>query len=497
MPSLSIDGRAVSVPDGATVLDAARRLSIAIPTLCHVEGFAPSASCLLCVVKVNGAARLVPSCATRAEEGMAVESETPEVHAARRTALELLLADHLGECLAPCARACPLDVDVARLSRQVRAGELTEAAAELRRAVPFPGVTGRLCSAPCEKACRRRAADGAVSVREIERHLADREAARPAGLPQTGRRVAVVGGGPAGLAAAWFLALSGHAVTVFERGEKAGGRLRHAYAEEVLPAAVLDREIDALRALGAEIRCRTEVGSRPAVADLLLAHDAVVIAAAGVAGASGRPGVFFAGDAVRPTDDPVRAMASGRDAARAVKAYVSGRDAGCADRPFTTTVGRLEPEEMALYLRGAEDRPALGGPGEPARDRTPAEIEGEGGRCLLCACRAVDTCRLKHYGEMLGADPKRFRVKRRVFARDATHPSVVYEPGKCIACGICVAICREMGEALGLAFIGRGFDVRVGVPFDAPLKDALRQAAERCVAHCPTGALLAREEDRV
>ena len=71
----------------------------------------------------------------------------------------------------------------------------------------------------------------------------------------------------------------------------------------------------------------------------------------------------------------------------------------------------------------------------------------------------------------------------------------MYESGKCIACGICVTLTREMGEDLGLAFIGRGFDVRVGVPFDAPLKDALRQAARRCVTHCPTGALAEKDPD--
>jgi ferredoxin len=430
---------------------------------------------------------------------MVVESETPAVLTARRTALELLLADHLGDCLAPCQRVCPLDLDVARLARQVRAGEFDEAAADLRRAVPFPGVTGRVCSAPCESACRRRAADDPVSVREIERHLADREGARaalPACRPDTGRRVAVVGGGPAGLAAAWFLRLMGHAVTVFEREEKAGGRLRHGFGEELLPAAVLDRELGDLGLLGAEIRCGAAVGTRPTVADLLAEYDAVVVAAAGVEGSGERPGLFAAGDAIRRIDDPTRAMASGRDAARAVDAFLSGRRPDGEERPFTTTVGRLTPAELAKHLEVAEDRPALSRRGEPTQECTPAEVSGEGGRCLGCACRAADTCLLKRYGETLSADPKRFRVKRRLFTLDLDHPFVVYEPGKCIACGICVAICREMGEVPGLAFIGRGFDVRVGVPFDEPLRDALRRAALRCVAHCPTGALLLKEPDR-
>ncbi len=499
MPVIVIDGREVVVPEGATVLDAARRLGIEIPTLCHLEGIPPSTSCLLCVVAVRGSDRLVPSCATRAEAGMVVESEMPRVLAARRMALELLLADHLGECLAPCQRLCPLDADVPRLSRQVRDGGFAEAILDLRRAVPFPGVTGRVCPARCESGCRRRAADDPVSVREMERHLADRDReggapALPACRPGTGRRVAVVGGGPAGLAAAWFLRLLGHTVTVFERRDRAGGRLRTAFGE-VLPGPVLDAEIGTLLLLGAEIRCGVEVGRATALEALLAEWDAVVVAAAGVSGLADRPGLVVAADAVRAFDDPVRAMASGRDAALAVDAHLAGRPPPAAARAFTTHVGRLAPEELSRYLAGAGARPAVGRAGVPAGARTDAEIAGEGGRCMLCACRAVETCRLRRYGEALGADPRRFHVKRRLFVRHFDHPFVLYEPGKCIACGICVEICREMGERFGLAFIGRGFDVRVGVPFDAPLADALRQAAERCLAHCPTGALLAKDQD--
>ena len=123
-------------------------------------------------------------------------------------------------------------------------------------------------------------------------------------------------------------------------------------------------------------------------------------------------------------------------------------------------------------------------------------IANEGARCMRCDCRGTPTCLLKRHAEELGASATRFRSKRRTFVQDATHPFVVYEPGKCIACGICVAITKDMGENLGLTFIGRGFDVRVGVPFDEPLRDALRQAAEKAVTHCPTGALAFKDRGR-
>ncbi|MBN1443655.1 MAG: (2Fe-2S)-binding protein, partial [Planctomycetes bacterium] len=137
MPKLKIDQREVEVAAGATILDAARKLGIDIPTLCHLEGYPPSTSCMVCVVRLSGSTRLVPACATRAEEGMVVESETPDVHDARRTALELLLSDHLGDCLAPCHRICPLGINVPLFLRTVNSGDIEGAARLLRDASPL------------------------------------------------------------------------------------------------------------------------------------------------------------------------------------------------------------------------------------------------------------------------------------------------------------------------------------------------------------------------
>ncbi len=107
MPTITIDHREVEVPEGATVLDAARKLGIDIPALCFREGCTPSTSCLACLVRIGDQQRLVPSCATRATEGMRVESETEAVRQARRTSLELLLSDHLGDCMAPVPARLP------------------------------------------------------------------------------------------------------------------------------------------------------------------------------------------------------------------------------------------------------------------------------------------------------------------------------------------------------------------------------------------------------
>ena len=493
MPKLQVDGRSVTVHEGATVLDAARQLGIEIPSLCHLDGCEPSTSCLVCVVRVNGTDRLVPSCATPAAEGMAVESDASDVREARTMALELLLGDHLGECLAACERVCPLDLDIPNMTRRVQSGDLPAAVEDLRSAVPFPGVLGRVCTATCQTGCRQSAADTGLSIRNLERHVADhdRDSETPWVPPceeDTGRRVAIVGGGPGGLSAAYFLRLSGHAVTVYEKTDRIGGRLRHAFDEEVLPADVLDAELGVVERLGAKIR----LGAEPDLDALVEAFDAVVVAASTGSGVPARAGVFAAGDAVRPTDDPTRAMASGKRAAASVDLFLAGAGAETPSKPFTSVMGKLSETEMAELAKvTADPAPALGG--EP-RVLSFEAIAGECARCLHCDCRAASTCLLRRYAEEYGASPTRFRRKRKLFTRNLDHPLVIYEPGKCIACGICVTVTTEMDEELGLTFIGRGFDVRVGVPFDAPLRDALSRGAQRAVISCPTGALAFRSK---
>ncbi len=180
--TITIDGKPVEVAPGQTLLQAARQIGLDIPTLCHLEKCGPLTSCLVCLVKVadNGQSRLVPSCATPAVPGMVVESETEEVHEARRTALELLFSDHVGDCLSPCHRLCPLQLNIPAMIRQIETGALDEAVATMRQALPLAGVLGRLCHHPCEQGCRRGLFDQPAAIREMERFLTS-AAHRPAG----------------------------------------------------------------------------------------------------------------------------------------------------------------------------------------------------------------------------------------------------------------------------------------------------------------------------
>ncbi|MFZ5830133.1 MAG: FAD-dependent oxidoreductase, partial [Planctomycetota bacterium] len=231
MPRLTIDQRPVEVPPGATVLDAARLLGIDVPMLCYRDGCSPSTSCLVCMVKLAGSGKLVPACGTPAEDGMAVESETDEVHQVRRSALELLLSDHLGDCLAPCLFACPAEMDIPKMLRQIAAGDLRGAIATVKADIALPAVLGRICPAPCEKTCRRTTTDGAVAICQLKRFVADADLATPNRYvppcdAESGKRVAIIGGGPTGLAAAYYLRQQGHACTIYEQQNQLGGRLR-------------------------------------------------------------------------------------------------------------------------------------------------------------------------------------------------------------------------------------------------------------------------------
>lgn len=353
MVRLEIDGNPVEVPDGTSILFAAARLRIEIPTLCFREGLEPFTSCLVCIVKDERTGRLIPACAAPAEEGMKIRTDDPDVRRARRTALELLLSDHVGDCEGPCQRVCPLPVPIPRILRRVAARDF-EGAARLLRETTGPATEETLLAGVVagEKACRRRTPDGAVALREIFRFL-----------------------------------------------------LR-------LPAAP-------------------------------------------------RPG--------SPAPPP-------------------------GGKRFNVSMGRLLEGEIEEFLKGASPSRRSEPRGGPESGFTPEEAAREAARCLHCDCRKADTCRLRRLAEQYGARPRAFAGEgRSPFRQIRQHAEVLFEPGKCIKCGLCVRITEQKREALGLTFIGRGFGIQIGVPFQASLEEALRLTAAECVEACPTAALAFRD----
>jgi ferredoxin len=476
------------------------------------------------MVRINGAPRLVPSCATRVAQGMIVESDSPEVMDARRTAIELLLSDHLGDCLGPCEGVCPAHMEIPRMIRQINAGQFRDALITVKESIALPATLGRICPELCEKGCRRAAQDGAVSVCMLKRFVADEDLASetpyvPECRPPTAKRVAIVGAGPAGLAAAYYLQQEGHACVLFDDHDLPGGMLRYGVSQEALPRETLDAEINLIFRMGAQFRGNTRIGRDISLADLQAEYDAVLIAVgevktsgspdAGLASGpqgirvnkktmlSNLPAVFVAGAAIIPSRHAVRAVADGKAAADAISRYLTGSEPEREEKGYSVHVGRLEKEEVRPYLRLASGEKRISPAGGEGAGFSAGEAQREASRCLHCDCAKAKDCRLRMLAMQYDANPTRYRSERREFAIDTSNPLVFFEPGKCIACGICVQIAAEHGEKLGLSFVGRGFTVRTTVPFSHSLADGLKVAAKACAEACPTGALVMREDHHI
>jgi len=180
----------------------------------------------------------------------------------------------------PCTAACPALVPIPRYLHLLAEDRIEEAHAVFTLRNPFPAITGRVCPHDCEAACSRATRDGAVSIRVLERHLGDRAADLPHPLPQerSGRHIAVMGSGPAGLSAAYYLRREGHAVTVFERRDRPGGVLRYGIPDYRLPCDVVDREIERLADMGIGFSTGVSLGEDVTLEDLTTDHDAVFVA---------------------------------------------------------------------------------------------------------------------------------------------------------------------------------------------------------------------------
>ncbi len=293
---VTINGKPYTASPGQTILEIVRAYNIDdIPTLCWDPKLPPYGSCYLCVVEVEGLEKLIPSCSSPAADGMVIYTDNEKIRQSRKTALELLLSNHYADCLGPCTQTCPAGVDVQGYIALIAMGKHREAVKLIKETNPLPLVCGRVCVRECEVACRRNRVDSPVGIDYLKRYASDIDIEDPwvpELPPRNGKRVAVVGGGPAGLTAAYFLTLKGYAVTMYERSPHLGGMLRYGIPEYRLPKAMLDREIGWITGLGVEVKMNARLGQDFSLQDLRDQYDAVFLAM----GAQNAKGMGLAGE---------------------------------------------------------------------------------------------------------------------------------------------------------------------------------------------------------
>lgn len=282
MLNLTINGKNITVEEGTTILQAAKDNGIYIPTLCYDDAVKVYGACGLCVVEAEGIPKLLRSCSAKCSEGMVVNTESKRVVQSRKIAMELLMSAHDGDCVAPCQLNCPARTDCQGYVGLIANGEYEAALKLIKNKVSLPASIGRVCPHPCETACRRGKVDEAINIAQLKAFAADMDLNSDSYLPEknapTGKKIAIIGGGPAGLTAAYRLAISGHEVTVYDMMEKMGGMLRYGIPQYRLPKEVLDNEIAIIEKLGVKMINGVKLGKDFTVASLKAQNDAVIVA---------------------------------------------------------------------------------------------------------------------------------------------------------------------------------------------------------------------------
>lgn len=294
MPDIvfTLDGRELTAQPGETILAVAARYGIEIPTLCFNRKISKTTSCFVCVVKDARTGKFLPSCSACPAPGQIIESSSDEVRDMRRTALGLLLSEHTGDCEAPCTMACPAHAPVEEYVRAGRNGDFLASLQIIKQRIPLPMSIGRVCPRFCEKDCRKNVGGvQPVSINDVKRIAADLfyETYVEETPPLNGKKVAVVGAGPAGLSAAYFLRLNGVASDLFEQMPEPGGMLRYGIPEFRLPKQILRKEIAHFAKLGGiQIRTGVTLGKDVTIEQLEKDYDAVIFAVGSWASSSMR-----------------------------------------------------------------------------------------------------------------------------------------------------------------------------------------------------------------
>ncbi len=390
MVNLTINGKEITAPAGSTILEAARSNGIYIPTLCYDEAVEIYGACGLCVVEAQGVPKLLRSCSSKVSEGMVINTESERVVKSRKIAMELLMSAHDGDCVAPCQLACPANTDCQGYVGLIANGKFDDALKLIKEKIALPASIGRVCPHPCEKACRRGKVEEPINIAQLKAFAADLDLKGDAYLPEiaeeTGKKVAIVGGGPAGLTAAFYLRRMGHQVTVFDMLEKMGGMLRYGIPQYRLPKEVLDSEISVIEKTGVKLVNNVKFGKDITLDMLKSVNDAVILA----------PGAWKS-TPMRVKGEDIKGVYGGIDFLRSVikgeKVDIGERVAVCGGgntaMDACRTAVRLGAKEVyVIYRRTQQEMPAEEIEIKESMEEgviykfltNPVEIHGENGR---------------------------------------------------------------------------------------------------------------------
>jgi len=325
-----------------------------------------------------------------AQDGQVIYTESERVVRTRKTSIELLMSDHDGDCRGPCVLNCPASVNAQGYVQAIARGDDKEAVRIIKERLPMPACIGRVCPHPCEDGCRRQMVEESISIAYLKYFAADRVIQAGGYLPPkaaaTGKRVGIIGGGPGGLTAAYYLSLKGHRVTVVDAMPQMGGMLRYGIPEYRLPKRVLDEEVAEIASLGVEMKNNFRIGRDVTFEEFKNSYDAVVLAiGAWESMPIGCPGEEL--DGVMGGIDFLRQVAMGEKPAIGDQVAVVG--GGNTAMDACRTAVRLGAKEVyVVYRRTEAEMPAEQLEIDEAREEgviykfltNPAEIIGENGR---------------------------------------------------------------------------------------------------------------------
>ncbi|HRZ98310.1 MAG TPA: 2Fe-2S iron-sulfur cluster-binding protein [Paludibacter sp.] len=510
MTEIKINNTSYTVNQNETILSVAQREGIHIPTMCWVKEFKPSTSCMVCVVQDMRNGKILTSCSAKAEQGMVIETDNEEVIDMRKSALELLLSEHYGDCEAPCQRVCPAEMDIPYMNRLIADGKMDEALQNISETIALPSILGYICPAPCEKACRRKDIDEPVSICLLKRFVGENEDDKTIKSPKNNIPVAIIGAGPAGLAASYYFAKNGFECHVYDNNDLPGGKMRTDIPEERLPREVLDFEIKRIEKLGVKFYQNQPIDADKIKTDLSKKYSFILLTIGAETSIDtsifnktsysnikeldiytlNNTHIFAPKQIPSKSKMAVRAAALGRKMCEWTMEFIGNQEISGPARTFNSVYKRIAEVERDEFLKEALNHSGQEKTADYLTGFTAVQAVKEAQRCLHCDCRKKDDCDLRSLSTEYKASQRVYTLdKHKNTVKNTEHKQIILENLKCIKCGICIQTTQRSGDKTGFAFSGRGFDVQIAIPLDKSITELSEKTSIKCAKNCPTGAI--------